>query len=277
MTEIAQSSPTQTAPPPIANTAGQTTPPAAAQQPMQQPPPSQTPPPPPVQEQNMPPEHKKGGWHFSKATLILIVILGGIASFFLYLALKPAAKMQKAPAVAVLPTPTPYAQSILSFEPATQEGTEGAMLSPQPQKNAKTLTYNVMLTTNADTVNAVQLELGFDPATIKVDDINPGPFIPNSVQLTKDVNNTTGRVSFAIGVGPNDKGINGTGIVATISLEFLPSATSSSTTLSFLPKTLVAGAGVNPSVLKSSTDITIPLPQPTGETMMPETSPIPTQ
>ncbi len=276
MTDAAQQPPIQptTPPAPSAPMTGQTPAPVAAQQPIQ-PPPSQTPPPPPQQE--MMAEHKKGGWHFSKATLILIVILGGIASFFLYLALKPAAKMQKAPAVTVLPTPTPYAQSVLSFEPATQEGTEGAVLSPQPQKNAKTLTYNVMLTTNANTVNAVQLELGFDPETIMVDDIAPGPFIPNSVQLTKDVNNTTGRISYAIGVGPSDKGINGTGIVATISLEFLPSATASSTTLSFLPKTLIAGAGVNPSVLKSSTDITIPLPQPTSVISPTSTSVAPTQ
>lgn len=227
---------------------------------------SQTPPPPPSTaapsstppQGGMSPEHKSGGMHFSKATLLLIIILGGIASFFLYLALKPNTKMQKT--VATVPTPTPYAQSVLSFEPA-DTSTQGATLTPQPKKMANILTYSVVLTTNANTVNAVQLELGFDPETIQIDSINPGPFMPNSVQLTKDVNNTTGRVSYAIGVGPTDKGIKGTGVVATISLEFLPTATASSTTLSFLPKTLIAGAGVNPSVLKSSTDITIPLPQ----------------
>ncbi|MDE2026467.1 MAG: hypothetical protein KGJ07_08315, partial [Patescibacteria group bacterium] len=278
MTDTAQQNPMQPITPPSGTLSPDQTQPTTPQlnpteqsaQPAQTPPPPMPPQQPPQQE--MPEEHKKGGVHFSKATLLLIVILGGIASFFLYLALKPNIK-QKSPAVATVPTPTPYAQSVLSFEPATETGTQEANLTPQPKKNTNVLTYNIMLTTNANTVNAVQLELGFDPQTIKVDDVAPGPFMPNSVQLTKDINNTTGRVSYAIGVSPKDEGLKGTGIVATVSLEFLPTATASSTTLSFLPKTLIAGAGVNPSVLKSSTDITIPLPQPTGsEVMTPETS-----
>lgn len=195
--------------------------------------------------------NKTRWYHISKSTIVLIVILGGIAGFLFYLALSPK-NLKQTQNVASVPTPTPYAQSTLTLEKAL-DATGTAQLTKKPQ------IYNVVLTTNANAVNAVQLELGFDPQVINVSDITAGPFVSNPVQLTKDINNKTGRISYAIGVGPNDKPVQGQGVVATITFTFTPAPTVSSTTISFLPKTLIAASGVNPSVLKSTTDITIPV------------------
>ncbi len=193
---------------------------------------------------------------FSQRTLILILALGAITLFFLFLALRPQFKnknVTQAP-VSPTPTPTPYAQSVLSLVAVQPTGT------PIPN----TLTYDVNINSNINTVNAVQLELAFDPKILSNLVIKPGPFFKAPVELIKNINYQTGRVSYALGIQPTDYGVKGIGTVAVISFQYTSIGAPSSTTITFLPKTLVASEGVTQSTLKDAQPVVIPLSSPQG-------------
>jgi hypothetical protein len=193
--------------------------------------------------------------YMSQRTLILVLALGGITLFFLFLALRPQFESKAPQMVEVSPTatPTPYAQSVLSLVPSQST----------PAATPGTLKYDLVVNSNINTVNAVQVDLGFDPKVLSNITITQGTFFPKPVVLIKDVNYKTGRISYAIGIQPTDYGVKGQGTVATISFQYLKSA-GASTKLEFMPKTLVAAEGVTQSVLKEATSITIPLSSPQG-------------
>lgn len=125
------------------------------------------------------------------------------------------------------------------------------VLTP-PEKRANTYSTNVNITTGSDKVTAAQIELSFDPKVLLNVDIKTGNFIQNPVVLLKKVDQQNGRISLAIGVPLGEKGVSGSGTVATITFTEEPSATGS-TVLDFLPKTAVTAQGVAQSVLKTST------------------------
>src|SRR5579864_178263 len=127
--------------------------------------------------------------YMSQRTLILILALAGITLFFLFLAIRPQFKNQNQVALSPSPTPTPYAQSVLSLEPAPA----------QSGQTAGTLSYNVTINSNSNIVNAVQLELQFDPKVISNITIAQGPFFPKPVQLFKNIDYKLGRISYALG------------------------------------------------------------------------------
>lgn len=201
----------------------------------------------------IPPQPKKMSI-VSGRTFVLIFILAICAAFFLFLALNPNGTMkQVSKNIPTTPTPTPFAESILSIIPATTSATA-----------TTTKTYNVMLDSNINTINAVQLELSYDPKVISNVVIKSGTFFPRPLELIKDIDSVNGRISYALGIQPADQGIKGLGTVATVSFQILPTATVSSTTISFLPKTLVTAQGVIQSVLKTSQGVNIPVAAPQG-------------
>jgi len=187
----------------------------------------------------------------SGKTLLLILILGACAIFFLVLALNPQSPIQKQMVTKQIPIPTPFAQSTLALLPAPAATTPATPGVYQ---------YNVALSSAANVVNAVQLELSYDPKTVTNVKIVAGPFFPNPLDLIKDIDPINGRISYALGIQPQAHGIKGDGIVATLSFQILPTTTVSSTTIVFLPKTLVTAEGNIQSVLKSSTNATVSLP-----------------
>jgi len=117
---------------------------------------------------------------------------------------------------------------------------------------SNTYSTDVTIATNGDKVTAAQLELSYDPKVLINVDIKPGAFIQNPVILLKKVDQTNGRISLAIGIPLGQNGLTGTGTVATITFNEVPTATGS-TILDFLPKTAVTAQGIAQSVLKSST------------------------
>lgn len=184
----------------------------------------------------------------SGRTLLLIIILGVCAVFFLFLALSPSINTKQiSKNIPTMPIPTPFAQSTLSIVPATTSALPA------------TKQYTIMLNSNINTINAVQVELSYDPKVLTNVAIKVGSFFPRPLELIKDINTTNGRVSYALGIQPADHGIKGIGDVATLSFQILPTATVSSTTISFLPKTLVTAEGVIQSVLKNAQSINIPV------------------
>ncbi len=122
-----------------------------------------------------------------------------------------------------------------------------------PEKSGlNTYSTNINITTGGDKVTAAQLELSFDPKVLLNVQVQTGTFIQNPVVLLKKVDQQNGRISLAIGVPLGEKGVSGSGTVATITFTEEPSATGS-TVLDFLPKTAVTAQGVAQSVLKTST------------------------
>src|SRR6266480_5466109 len=92
--------------------------------------------------------------HMSRKTLLLIMLLGAITLFLSILALHPQTEntMKKSSqtsqmATSPSPTPTPFAQSVLSFVPSKT-------ITPIPGK----LTYDVITDSSINTINAIQLE-----------------------------------------------------------------------------------------------------------------------
>jgi len=207
-------------------------------------------PPPPIQ-----PKAKR--WKISPWTLLLLLVLAGFSGFFLYIAFSPKTKSVPTTQHIVAPTPTPVAHVLLSLQP-TQVGTQGAQLA--------THSYDVFIDSSDNTVNDVQLELSYDPSVLTNVAVVPGSFFTNPSQLVKDIDTTSGRISYALGIQPKDNGIKGTGIVAQVVFQFQPTATVSSTMLRFLPKTKVGGQGANESVLRAATDVTIDVPGKTTPT-----------
>ncbi len=179
-----------------------------------------------------------------KGTVILIICLALVTSFFVYIAIKPKST-QTPQQIVKIPTPTPYAQSVLSLD---QETSTSA---------AKIIDVNIDTAANA--VTAVQLEIAFDPKAINKITLEKGTFFSNPIELLNNVNYNDGRITYALGLTPKQNGIKGTGTVAKILYTTNSNATSSATTFSILPKSLVTSEGVVFSTLKSTADLTVPL------------------
>ena len=102
-------------------------------------------------------------------------------------------------------------------------------------------------------VTAVQLELQYDSKVLSNVSVVPGSFFNNPNILLNQIDAKTGRISYAFGVGLEEKGLAGQGIVATLTFETNAGITQQ-TRISFLPKTLVTAENINQSVLKQTND-----------------------
>lgn len=188
----------------------------------------------------------------SKKTLALIVSLVVLTAVLLVVALttkeqKTATNTPAAPGV----SPTPPAQSVLTMTPGNINLPSGAGAQ----------SVNVEIATGENQVTAVQLEMAFDPQIIKNLRIQPGTFFDSPTILLNNVDTTTGRVSYALGIAPAQDPKSGNGTVATLTFNVTPVAGVSETSLTLLSKSLVTARGVGASVLKSATgtEITIPV------------------
>lgn len=175
-------------------------------------------------------------------TLSLIILLAFIAFGLFYIALKDINK-KSAPKSTInsIDTTSPQTTLSISQNPITVASSSGSFYN-----------LDVLIDTEQNNVNSVQLELSFDPNILKNMDVIPGTFISNPNILIKNVDAANGRISFAI--TPSDvPSVNGSGIIAT--LEFSLSRTqkvATSTAINFLPKTEARATGVATSVLKST-------------------------
>lgn len=193
---------------------------------------------------------------FPKNTVILIVLLIVVTGALVYLAWpKPTTTTTNTtpstPSAAVNPTPKAVVETVLSLSP-----------NPVVVVSSGSASVNVDINTGTNVVTAVQLELTYDPTKIGSVDIKlptSNPFFPNPITLLKRVDSTKGTVSFAFGIAPSAKGIQGMGTVANIT--FRPLAKTGATEIVVLPTTQVTAEGQIISVLKSSTGATINLGQ----------------
>lgn len=171
-------------------------------------------------------------------TLLLILLLIVSAAGLLALSLnlnKPASPV---------PTPVSIAQTTLEMFPPVAS-TSGLLNS------------DIRVNTSSNAVSAVQVELSYDPKALGNVDITTGTFFKTPLELFKKIDTVNGRVSYAVGVGLREKGMSGRDVVATLS--FTKLKTIGSTSISFLPKSLVTSEGISQSVLKSATGTTFDL------------------
>jgi hypothetical protein len=159
------------------------------------------------------------------------------------------------------PTPSVQRNPQASFAHTTL-AISNATLVASPSSMYK---VDVKIQSNDNKITAVQLEMSFDPNVLSNVDIQPGQFIQTPVILLKKVDQTQGRISFAEGVPLGQKGLMGTGTVATIT--FTP-ISQTQTSINFLPKTQVTAQGLVQSVLRSSSGgmFTFPALYPTPQT-----------
>lgn len=188
--------------------------------------------------------------HMSKRTLALIVILTVITGALLVLALS-SQKQQKAPSPIVNNnTPTPIESPATAMLSLSQNTTMSTSASKA---------LNLDVDGGGSKVTGVQVEISYDPKVLTNVSITPGSYIENPVVLFNSVDKKNGRISYAVGITPTGNPVTGTGTAAIIKYSVLPGVTINTTTLHFLSKTIVAAEGVNGSILKSASDMTISL------------------
>jgi hypothetical protein len=150
-------------------------------------------------------------------------------------------------------TPKVMAETTLLFSDIVRVGTTSG-------------TYEVDININSgeNKVILAQLEMNYNPNQLNKVDIKSGNFINNPVVLQKSINTADGRIKYWVGVKPDQSGISGSGVIAT--LVFSKPGTGAAQ-ITFLPKTSISAAGVNESVLKSmASGYIFNLPTPTRGT-----------
>lgn len=178
--------------------------------------------------------------------LLLVASAGGLIAISLNL--NPQPKEQ-------ISIPRPIAETTLS------------LTTPKASASG-TLTSDVVINTYGNKVTGVQIELSYDTEALSGFDIKPGTFFStNSVELLKKIDSETGKISYALGNGLGQKGIQGQGVVATLTFRKLK--TTGMTSIVFDPKTLVSAESLSQSVLRSSTgtnfDLSTPVSSPSAK------------
>jgi hypothetical protein len=177
----------------------------------------------------------------SKRTIILIILLIIVSVGLIYTAAFQG-KQQMQQTSGPMVTPIIVAHTILSLSPAVAPNS-----------------IDIAINTMGDNVTAVQAEMVYDPTMVRTVRITQGAFLTNPVVLFNQVDQKTGRVSYAIGIQPTGQPQKGLGTVATISYTLMPGV-KGPVTFTFLPKTKVTAEGISQSVLKTANSLTITLP-----------------
>jgi len=177
---------------------------------------------------------------FPKKTLFLIIFLIFIAAGLSAIALY-------ANRIEISPSPTPTPVPVIADTVLT--------ISSTPLKQASTSAYKVDVNINSgkNKVTKVQLELSFNPLLLANVDIIPGPFFNQGQILLKNIDSENGRISFALEQSPDENGVMGNKILATIlfsTTKALPLGGKIS--INFEPKTQVSATNTSESVLKST-------------------------
>lgn len=188
-------------------------------------------------------------------TTILIIVLSVITGLLIFLALSTdndvpgkLFNLQVNQNTKVQPTVSPFAT--LSFVPSTLN---------IPESTTATQSVNIEVDTKGMKISGVQIELSYDPLAISNVKLTPSNeiFGPNSFTLINSVNPTEGRISYAVGISPDDSEKTGKGIVATLTFQTNIFAASPATQITFLPQSSVTTLATSRSVLKDITPLQI--------------------
>ncbi len=173
-------------------------------------------------------------------TIILIVVLAIVAVSLVY--------------VAFFTNNSPLRQ-IIEKQREVKNPAQTILTIDENARDEETNEYYSIVTVNTgeNNINGVQLELYFDPTLLRNVTVTPLDFFPQSVELLKKIDQTNGRISYALTVSPGESAVNGKGNLVKISYTPIGSAKISSV-INFLPKTEVSGEGTAASLLKETHD-----------------------
>lgn len=203
-----------------------------------------------------------------RKTTILILILATVTAVLLFLAISEGKKPQ-APKTSITPTKKQVIKTArVFFSPQNIDLSSGTALP--------TSSVDLLVDTGSQEIVGVQVEAQYDPKSLSNLKLTPALdaasfFGPGAVVLFNDVNQTTGRISYAVAISPQEKTKEGIGKIATVSFSKAFSA-QGITTISFLDKTIVTILGENESVLKESVPLNITLSNQTTQPFTPPTT-----
>ncbi len=182
----------------------------------------------------------------SKRTLFLIFALLVITFVLAMIAFYDPNSLNSKPVRPTVATPKqPVAETVLSFGDLSIAATSSA------QSLTKTYSVPINIESGTNKVTAIQLELQYDPLLLTSISLTPGQFFKNPNLLLNQVDEKTGRISYAfgIGLGEMEEGVQGIGIAATLTFR-VKKEPFEQTAILFLPKTLVTSENMAGSSLK---------------------------
>ncbi len=182
-----------------------------------------------------------------RKTLALLVGLILVTIILFIIALQTGKNQQKQMQQAqVQATPTPDVRhTTLSMSPAVIQVAPGGVG-----------TADVMANTSDNQITAVQLELMYDPTVLSNVKVTVGPAFANPVVLIDKDNPTTGKYTYAYGIQPGQKPVNGQLNVAKITFT-ARGVLGKQSQIIMQPTTLVTARGVPGTVLKTGTGATV--------------------
>lgn len=182
-----------------------------------------------------------------KRTVLLVIILLIIASLLLFYAISinPTKKQTS------IPNPSKIIPTIPTKSPAETS----LIITPELKtvKENEVFNLNIQIDTGTNQITGVQLEIAYDPDILTDVKIDKGTFFPNPNILLNNIDNETGRISYALVIPPATSPLSGTGTVAIISaMKSSKSNILSESAVSILPKSLVSQIGTEGSVLNTT-------------------------
>jgi hypothetical protein len=177
-----------------------------------------------------------------KRTLILIIVLIVITVGLVWLSVYTVPG-QKPSTVVKQPTAVlPFAKTTITLSSSpTATLTDPSIYS-----------LDTKISTGDNKVTGVQLELSYDPKALTNVDVLPGTFFKDPVVLLKNIDDKNGRISYAIAIKMGQQSVSGSGTIAQIQFSPLPGSNLTTTSINFLPKSMVSAEGETKTVLKSA-------------------------
>lgn len=161
----------------------------------------------------------------SKKSIALLIIF--LLTSAVFLVMKVKYNETATPDLGMQSSPTPTSEDILSLSP-----------NPISALSGKLSAADIVIEVHGNAPTLIQLEIGYDPTLLTNVSIEPGDFFANPTVLLNTINSHTGRISYAIKPSGEHSWANRTGTIATITFTPL-SSFAKTTTLSFLPKTVI--------------------------------------
>jgi len=172
--------------------------------------------------------------------------------------------------------PTAEVSPTVTFQPEKETAFTTLRISGEPRISTISGVFelDVIIDTNKNEVTMTQLEFAYDPDLLRIFDILPGSFLENPNEIQKNIDEENGRISYWLGVNPNERWVQGNGILATIIFTKLGTQ---SAQIDFTPKSSVNAFGIDSSVLMNTVpgfiyDLPTMTPAPTR---LPTSSPTP--
>lgn len=175
-------------------------------------------------------------------TYLLIVLLGVIAIGLSLIAIRIGNQKPQTPTINIQPEQI-KAQTTLT-------------ISSNPVKLSTPSAYStdILINTNKNVVDKVQLEISYDPNILGKVDIIPGDFFDTPKIFLKNLDAQNGRVSYVIGSSLENEGKSGKSIIAKLNFVILTKTATATASVTLLPKTQATSPKSNDSVLKTTID-----------------------